>query len=137
MLRGLMDALAVTGGKVANNLVSKNLPFTLPLPGMAGDVVKSLGIATLVSWGASRFVRGDRARMVTAGAFQSVVEGLIRSLNVPFVSTALGEYDILGNSYNGLGAYARPRIAPVTSTAMGAYPAPEFEGDQYAYANAG
>lgn len=137
MLRGLTDALMVTGGKVANNLVAKNLPFSLPLPGMAGDVVKSLGIATLVSWGAAKFLSGDKARMVTAGAFQSVVEGLIRGLNVPMVSTALGEYDILGNSYNGLGAYARPVIQPVVSRGMSAYPAPEFEGEQFAYDNAG
>jgi hypothetical protein len=136
-MRGLTDALMVTGGKVANNLVAKNLPFSLPLPGMAGDVVKALGVATLVSWGAAKFLSGDRARMVSAGAFQSVVEGLIRGLNIPMVSTALGEYDVLGNNYNGLGSYPRPRIAPVVSTGVHAYPAPSFEGEQYAYDNAG
>lgn len=133
----MTDAALVTGGKVANNLVAKNLPFSLPLPGMAGDVVKALGIATIVSWGAGKFLGGDRARMVTAGAFQSVVEGLIRALNIPMVSTALGEYDVLGNSINGLGAYPRPRIAPVTETGVGAYPQATFEGDQFAYENAG
>lgn len=138
LMRGMTDALMVTGGKVANNLVAKNLPFSLPLPGIAGDVVKALGVATLVSYGAGKFLSGDKARMVSAGAFQSVVEGLVRGLNIPMVSTALGEYDILGNSYNGLGAYARPMIAPVVSRGgMGAYPAPEFEGEQFAYDQAG
>lgn len=136
-MRGMTDALMVTGGKVANNLVAKNLPFSLPLPGMAGDVVKALGVATLVSYGAGKFLGGDKARMVSAGAFQSVVEGLLRGLKVPMVSSALGEYEILGNSVNGLGAYARPRIAPVTETGVGAYPAATFEGDQFAYENAG
>jgi len=135
MLRGATDAAWVTGGKVANNVVSGYLPFTLPLPGMAGDLVKKLGIATIVSWGAGRFLSADRARLVTAGAFQSLVEGVIRQLNVPILSTALGEYDILANNYNGLGLYPRPALP--ASTGLNAYPSAEFEGEQYAYDNAG
>lgn len=138
LMRGLMDAGFVTGGKVATNLATRAIPFKLPLPGIAGDVVKGLGVASVISIAASKLLKGGggiNARMISAGAFQAVLESVLRTVNVPMVSTALGEYDILANNYNGLGNYPRPVTA--LPAGMGNYPTPQFEGEQFAYDQAG
>jgi len=127
--RGVMDALSVTGGKVLTNLGTRNLP-ALPLPGMAGDVVKGLAVATAVAMAASKFLGGDRARFVAAGAYSAVAEGVIRALNIPVVSQALGEYDIMNNALTALGSYARPAMLPA---GVGSYPMATFEGDAISY----
>ncbi len=133
IMRGLVDAGLVTGGKVVTNLGARAIPASLTamLPGMAGDVVKGLGVATIVAIAAGKVLGGDKARMVSAGAYQAVLESVLRTVNVPMVSTALGEYDIMANNYNGLGSYPRPVAA--LPAGVGSYPTPQFEGEQYAY----
>ncbi len=117
--RGVVDALGVTGGKAVYNLARKNLPFQLPLPGVAGELATGLLVAGLGAFavGMTGFVRGDLGRMVTAGLFQGVVESGLRALNVPMVTAALGSYDNYAGMNPGLFGY--PRTQPVLPAGQG------------------
>lgn len=111
--RGLLDAAGVTGGKAVYNLARKNLPFALPIAGVAGELLTGILVAGLGAFAvnATGLVKGDVARLVTAGLFQGVVEGGLRALNVPMVTDALGSYDNFAGTHPQLMGY--PRAAPV------------------------
>lgn len=129
--RGVMDAVTVTAGKVATNLVVRQIP-DLGLPtGTVADAVKGLVVALGVSWAGDKVVSGERARFISAGAFQSVVEKLIRGANIPTVSTALGEYDA---SAAAVGAGSYPAVL---TPGVSSYPGIGSYGGDGVYARDG
>lgn len=105
VVQGAKDSVLVMGGGAAVRAGSNLLPLPANLKaGYAGAAVQT-AVALAVSMAARRFLGGDAARMVLAGAMQVPVKSVITSL-VPAAAPLLGDYD-------GFGAYLDP---------MGSYP---------------
>lgn len=109
--QGLTDAAFVTLGQVGSNLIGRVIP-TLPLPGMIGDGLKSVGAALVVGFVSSKALKGDQARMATAGAFAAALQSLIRKAGIPVLSTSFGDYEPGVGSYSSLGAYSAVQSLP-------------------------
>ena len=125
VMRGLKDAAMVTAGKVGYNLLSRQVANKLPLPiaGVAGDAIKGLVVVGLGAFGVTKVVSGDTARFLIAGMCAGLLEGLIRSANLPVVSGALGEYDTPTNALDTMGIY--PAMGAYPDTALGNFPTSE------------
>lgn len=94
--QGAMDAVATLGGGAAARIVSGFVP--LPDTGITG-VAKGLAVAVGISIAARRFLGGDRARFVTAGAMQVPIKNLITTF-LPQAGAYLGDYSMYGRSLN-------------------------------------
>jgi hypothetical protein len=93
-LRGIMqggkDAAAVLAGGAAARTISNLVP--LAKTGFIGIGVQ-VGAAAVVGMAARRFVSGDIARMMVAGAMQVPLKALITQF-IPGAAGLLGDYDM-------------------------------------------
>ena len=92
--QGATDAALTLAGGAAARTVSGFVP--LPDTGIAG-VAKQVGVAVAVGIASRKFLGGDRARFITAGAMQVPLKNLITTV-MPGAGQFLGDYD-------GVGAY--------------------------------
>lgn len=104
---GLKDAAAITGGKIVTNTIARMVPFARgnPFLSLATRLAVALGVGMI----GKRFASADTARLMLAGGLQSPIEGLIRQLNVPLLSSGLqGDDDDIagvGEYVEGVGEY--------------------------------
>lgn len=115
-MEGARGAVGVTVGKAAARAIPTQLG--LPTTGPMG-IATMLGVALALGMAADKVSKKD-APFVLAGALSAPIEGLIRDLNVPVLSSALSAYpsfpagqpNILGSgtttgrARSGLAAYA-------------------------------
>lgn len=87
--QGVKDAAGITVGIVATKVVSNLLP--LPKTGAMGYGTQAVA-AIAAGYAANRFLGANVGRMVLAGGLSVPLIAIVRSLNVPVVSSALGEY---------------------------------------------
>lgn len=88
--QAVMDAgLSLAGGAAART-VSKLVP--LPDTGLTG-IAKGIAAALAVGMGARKFLGGDKARFVMAGAMQVPLKALIVQY-LPSAAAYLGEYEM-------------------------------------------
>lgn len=112
LMQGVMDAGQIVLGKAA----VRALPALLKLPS-EGAIGIGIQAATAVGLGfAAEKVKRGAGRMVTAGALAAPIESFVKSLNVPILSTALGDYefgevDQLGEVVGTLGGYPQAALA--------------------------
>lgn len=122
---GLMNAAEVTVGRIAARIVPAL--FKLPQGGAIGLAVQT-GVGIAAGMAAEKVKRGSGA-FVLAGALSAPVESIIKGLNLPVVSAALGE---LPGDY-GYGEYA-DALDPGTVGTLSGYPAAGAGMGDYALA---
>lgn len=85
----LKGAGFVVAGKVATGAIAKLLPFGGSSPFV--DIAKRAAVALGVGMLARRVTSAQNADLLTIGGLVSPIEALIRTLNIPVVTAALGE----------------------------------------------
>ena len=110
LMGGVMDAGEVLIGKVA----VRTIPGLVgaPTDGNLGLIIQGLS-AVLAGGLAHTFVNHNAGKMVLAGGLAAPLESLIKALNIPMISSALGEETV---EIDGLDAY------PQIPNALSAYP---------------
>jgi hypothetical protein len=123
--QGVKDAAAIVVGKAATRAVSNLIPIGTNT-GVIG-AVKQVLVAVGVGYGASKLVkRGEFARFVTAGGIAGALETIVKSLNIPIISTNLGdgaEYSAVGGGNSAMlpGMSAYPLSPGVSAYPLGDY----------------
>lgn len=114
---GVQDAAFIVGGKAVTNIIAGFIPIG---GGMALDLAKKAAAALAAGY-VGRFISPSASRMMLAGGLAGVVEGFIKQMNIPLISSALSEYD---TGYFAVGAYPQAAVPGVS-----AYPQQLMAGD--------
>ncbi len=119
-----IDGLSVTGGVVLQNNVVRYVPDLLPATmsnaAMLNGAIKDVGGIVAGAFALHKMFGADRARFIVAGQAHAAIARVLRSANVPVLSTSLGEYDPI----RGVGIYSQGLIRPVVRN-VPALPAPK------------
>jgi len=88
LTNGVIDAGEVVIGKAA----ARTIPTLVGLPtgDTMGLVVQALS-ALVVGWAGHSFISANAGKMLLAGGLSAPVESLIKQMNLPIISAALGE----------------------------------------------
>lgn len=108
LIRGVQDAAIITVGKAG----SRALPQLIGLPADSSPMGLAVVAAAAVGVGLVGHQLGGRdvGRLALAGALTAPIEGLIRAMNIPMLSAALGDdlVEVPMGAYPdalGMGAY--------------------------------
>ncbi len=113
-----IDGASVGVGVIAQNLLVRNLPAIVPattanaaqINGLIGDI----GGIVLGAFVLDKALGADRARMVVAGQAWAAMSRQLRTMNIPTISTALGDYD----PARGVGTYTNGLVRPPVRAAL-------------------
>lgn len=113
LMGAAVDGLSVTGGVVLQNNVVRYVPDLLPATmanaAMLNGAIKDVGGIIAGAFTLHKMFGADRARFIVAGQAHAAIARVLRSANVPVLSTSLGEYDPI----RGVGTYSQGLIRPV------------------------
>jgi hypothetical protein len=91
LMDGAIDGLQVVVGKAA----ARTIPTLINVP-TAGPIGLAIQALSAVAAGfAGSFLSPNAAKMFLAGGFAAPVESLIKGLNIPVLSAALGDEDLV------------------------------------------
>lgn len=148
---GAMGALYVTGGKAGARIVADLVAARVPTLVVGGIDVARVGVqagtAVVLGLVADRVLPARAAEQVVIGALTAPIEGVIRGLNIPYVSAALSSYPmpiaprrlsmVPVPSPRSVRSYPRPMlngyvppprsVAAMTTRAMGRYGAGAYD----------
>lgn len=125
IMAGAIDATEVVLGKASVRIISGYLPASIPQTGAVGLALQ-VALAGGVGFAAHKFVSPNAGKMVLAGGLSGVIEGFIKSLNIPILSPALGD----GTSYYAVGAYPSMSAYPALPSPSGISAYPGMAGDE-------
>ena len=107
LMNGVIDTSQVVLGKVA----AKTLPPMIGIPsgGPMGLLIQA-AVALSIGFLGTTMISKNAGKMMLAGALASPVEDMIKQMNIPFISPALGENDAVliedvGSYPNRLSSY--------------------------------
>lgn len=107
--QGAIDATYIVAGKAASRIIAGFIP--IGAGGVAVNLAVQAAAAVGAGWVGSQFLGRDAARLMLAGGLSGVIETFVKSLNIPFISPALGD-DFYTPGPLAVGAYPQvPGVA--------------------------
>ena len=107
LFNGIIDAGEVVVGKATAKMIPQMIG--IPSSGPMGLLTQAL-VAIGVGFLGTQMISSNAGKMMLAGALASPVEDMIKQMNIPFISPALGEGEVFiedMNAYPQIGNYPR------------------------------